>query len=89
MGVIILSIVTMLIALAFARGAVIFMRQYKWLYCPKNISYCESHPVLYGYLRHLLPIVIAGFLFNSMFAFMSVVYFILKYFNLWPIYTWY
>ncbi len=77
MKIIILVIVLMFISYVFAFAAKTLLRYYRKLSHAKNKFYPdnkEEHSKWYSYLRFSLPIIIAGFCFNTMAALIGAAY---------------
>ena len=77
MGIIILVIVLMFMSFVFAFSAKTSLRYYRKLSNSKNKFYLdhqEEHSKWYSYLRFSLPIIIAGFCFNTMAALIGAAY---------------
>jgi len=77
MRIIILVIVLMFMSLVFAFSAKTLLRYYRKLSRSKNkfyLDYQEEHSKWYSYLRFSLPIIIAGFCFNTMAALIGAAY---------------
>ena len=77
MGIIILIIVLIFISFVFAFAAKTFLRYYRKLNHSKNKLYLDhqkEHLKWSSYLRFSLPIIIAGFCFNTMAALIGAAY---------------